>query len=258
MSATVSQVGPLALRSLKRTVRQPALLASGLLFPLFFYGFTVGGLAFATKLPGFPTDSYATFGLSFTFGFAGLYAVMVAGSQLGEDIRTGFIKRQALTPLRGGVLLVGHLGGVVVFAAAQAVIFLGVGLAAGARIQAGPGGAVLIVLLAACFALAFGAIGLMSALLVRSGEAVAALFPMVTALLLLSSVNLPRELVQIRWYQELVTFNPVSYLVEAPRSLMVTGWQAQPLLLGIAVTVAIFVTALLQTAGGLRALAVRR
>jgi ABC-2 type transport system permease protein len=254
----LAQVGPLAKRSVMRTLRQPAILASGLVFPLIFYGFNVGGLDFATRIPGFPTDSYATFGLSFTFAFAGLYAVMVAGTQLGEDIRTGFIKRQTLTPMRGSVLLLGHLAGVVVFGTAQAIIFLVVGLAAGSSIEAGPGGAVLIVALCASFALAFGALGLMAAMFTRSGEAVQSLFPLVTALLLLSSVNLPRELIQTDWYQDLTTYNPVSYLVEAPRSLMVEGWEAQPLLLGLAVSAGVFVTALLQTAGSLRALAMRR
>jgi ABC-2 type transport system permease protein len=103
-----------------------------------------------------------------------------------------------------------------------------------------------------------GAVGLMFALFTRSGEAVQALFPLLTGLLLLSSVNLPRELIQVDWYQTLTTYNPLSYLVEAPRSLMVEGWEAQPLLLGVLVTGAVLVSALAQTAGSLRALSVAK
>jgi ABC-2 type transport system permease protein len=258
MPGTLTQLGPLARRSIMRSVRQPQLLASGLIFPLFLYGMNVGGLEFATSLPGFPTESYETFALSFTFVFAGIYSVSVAGSHLGEDIRTGFIKRQTLTPLRGSVLLLGHLTGVVAFAAAQTVIFLAVGFAAGASVEAGPGGVLLIVLLVAFYALAMGAVGLMVALMTRSGEAVQSLFPLLTGLLLLSSVNLPRELIQIDWYQTLTTYNPLSYLVEAPRSLMVEGWEAQPLALGLLVTASILIAALVQTSTSLRALAVAR
>ncbi len=254
----LTQVWPLARRSLMRTLRQPALLASGLVFPLFLYGMNVGGLDFATRIPGFPTESYATFALSLTFTFAGMYAVMVAGTQLGEDIRSGFIKRQSLTPLRGTVLLLGHLTGVVAFATCQAVIFLVVGFAAGASVAAGAGGALLIVAYVAFYALAMGSLGLMIALFVRSGEAVQALFPLITGTLLLSSVSLPRELIQIHWYRDLTTFNPISYLVQAPRSLMIEGWQAQPLLLGVLVAGAILVAALTHAAGSLRALAVAR
>jgi ABC-2 type transport system permease protein len=255
---TLTQLGPLARRSIMRAVRQPQLLASGLIFPLFLYGMNVGGLEFATSLPGFPTESYETFALPFTLVFAGIYAVSVAGSHLGEDIRTGFIKRQTLTPLRGSVLLFGHLAGVVAFAVAQTVIFLAVGFAVGAKVEAGPGGAVLIVLLVAFYALALGSVGLMVALMTRSGEAVQSLFPLLTGMLLLSSVNLPRELIQIDWYQTLTTYNPLSYLVEAPRSLMVEGWDAQPLALGLLVTASILVSSLVQTSTSLRAMAVAR
>ena len=258
MAGTLTQIGPLAKRSITRSVRQPQLLASGLIFPLFFYGLNVGGLELATSLPGFPTESYETFALSFTFVFAGIYAVMVAGSHLGEDIRSGFIKRQTLTPLSGSVLLVGHLAGVVAFAVAQTMIFLVIGFVTGASVEAGPGGVVVLVLLVAFFALAMGSVGLMFAMLTRSGESVQSLFPLLTGLLLLSSVNLPRELIQTDWYQTLTTYNPVSYLVEAPRSLMVEGWEAQPLLLGVLVTASIFVAAMAQTATSLREMAVAR
>jgi ABC-2 type transport system permease protein len=258
MPGTLTQLGPLARRSILRAVREPQLLASGLIFPIFLYAMNVGGLEFATSLPGFPTESYETFALSFTFVFAGIYSVSVAGSHLGEDIRTGFIKRQTLTPLRGSVLLLGHLTGVVAFAVAQTAIFLVVGFLAGASVEAGPGGVLVILLLVAFYALAMGAVGLMVALMTRSGEAVQSLFPLLTGLLLLSSVNLPRELIQIDWYQTLTTYNPLSYLVEAPRSLMVEGWEAQPLALGLLVTGSIFIAALVQTSTSLRALAVAR
>jgi hypothetical protein len=54
------------------------------------------------------------------------------------------------------------------------------------------------------------------------------------------------------------TFNPISYLIEAPRSLLVSGWEAQPLLLGVAVAGGILVTGLVLSAMSLRAQAVAR
>jgi ABC-2 type transport system permease protein len=248
----------LAKRSLRRTLRQPALIAQGMIFPLFLYAFNIGGLDVAEQLGGFPTDNYPTFALALTFTFVGLYAVTVAGVQLGEDIRTGFVRRLTLTPLRGSVLILGQLGGVVVFAVVQAIAFLAVGYATGARVEAGPAGAVLIVAFAAFFALALGSLGLMIALLTRSGEAVQSLFPLLMATLFFSSVNLPRELIQEPWFQTVATFNPVSYIVEAPRSLLVEGWSAQPLLLGLLVGGSILLAAMIQTTASLRALSVAR
>jgi ABC-2 type transport system permease protein len=87
---------------------------------------------------------------------------------------------------------------------------------------------------------------------------VQAVFPLFMAALFFSSVGLPRELIQTEWFQQVTTYNPVSYLIEAPRSLLIEGWDAQALLLGIAVASGILLTALIQTAGSLRTLSVAR
>jgi ABC-2 type transport system permease protein len=258
MAGTGSQVGPLAKRSIRRIVRSPPIVLSGLIFPLFLYAFNIGNLDVATKLPGFPTNSIPTFSLPLTFAFCGIFAILVAGTQLGEDLRTGYAKRTALTPLRSTVLVVGQLAGVLSFTFAQVLIFLAVGFAAGAKVHAGPGGVLLIIGYALLYALAFGSVGLMVALLTRSGEAVQGLYPLMTSLLFLSSVSIPRELIQANWYKQLTTYNPVSYMIEAPRSLMIDGWQAKPLLLGVLVSVGIFVSALMVTSSQLRSGAVAR
>jgi ABC-2 type transport system permease protein len=255
MSTSITE---LARRSIVRTARQPALIAQGFIFPLFLYAFNVGGLDLATTIPGFPTDSYATFALALTFAFVGLYATTVAGSQLGEDIRTGFVRRLTLTPVRGSALLLGQLGGVVVFAIFQAAIFLAIGFAAGASVAAGPGGALLIIAYAGFFALALGSVGLALALLTRSGEAVQAVFPLLMATLFFSTLNLPRNLIQTDWFRDVATYNPISYLIEAPRSLLVDGWDAQALILGVAVAGAILLGAMIQTASSIRSLSIAR
>jgi ABC-2 type transport system permease protein len=229
-----------------------------MVFPLFIYGFNVGGLDLATSLPGFPTESYVTFALALTFAYCGIYAVTVAGAQLGEDVKTGFVRRMTMTPMSGTVLLLAQLGGVVVFAVFQAIVFLGIGFAAGARVEAGPAGALVIIGLAAFFAVALGTLGLMVALATRSGEAVQAVFPLFMAALFFSSVGLPRELIQTSWFQQVATYNPVSYLIEAPRSLLVEGWDVQALALGVLVASGILVTALIQTVSSLRAMSVAR
>jgi ABC-2 type transport system permease protein len=54
-------------------------------------------------------------------------------------------------------------------------------------------------------------------------------------LLFLSSMSLPRNLIQTDWFREIATWNPVSYLIEALRSLLITGWDGEALALGFAV-----------------------
>ena len=115
MSRTLGiQIGQLARRSILRTLRQPAQIVPALVFPLFLLAVNAGGLNNATKLPGFPTDSYLTFALAITFMQGAMFALMNAGTNLAADVESGFLNRLALTPLRGSALLTGMLAGVLV------------------------------------------------------------------------------------------------------------------------------------------------
>lgn len=259
MIVALDQGAPLAVRAIFRTVRQPQVVLPGLLFPLLIFAFVTGALGkTAVKIPGFPTSSYVTFALGLLFAFIGIYAVIVAGGQLGEDVQSGFIRRLGLTATSSVVVLTGQLAGVVVFAVCQAVLFLAVGFAVGAHVEAGPGGVVLLVGLAALNAAALGSIGVAIALRTGSGQAVQGMLPILMSLLFMASLMLPRDLVQAGWFRVVATYNPLSYLIEAPRSLLVSGWEAQPLILGVAVSGAILVGALVLTASSMRALSVRR
>jgi ABC-2 type transport system permease protein len=57
-------------------------------------------------------------------------------------------------------------------------------------------------------------------------------------------MNAPRDLIEIDWFQLVATVTPVSYLLEAVRSLIITGWDGQALLLGFVIAIAIAVVAL--------------
>jgi ABC-2 type transport system permease protein len=236
MSSTLAiQIGQLARRSVLRTLRQPAQIVPALVFPLFLLAVNAGGLNEATKLPGFPTDSYLTFALAITFMQGAMFALMNAGTDLANDVETGFLNRLALTPLRGSALLTGMLSGVLVLGFIQALTYLLVGLTAGAHVAAGFGGVLVIFALSFLMTLGFGAIGSAAALRTGSGEAVQGLFPLFFVLLFLSSMSLPRNLIQTDWFREIATWNPVSYLIEALRSLLITGWDGEALALGFAV-----------------------
>jgi ABC-2 type transport system permease protein len=235
-----NQVGQLARRSVLRTLRQPAQIVPALIFPLFLLAVNSGGLREATNLPGFPTDSYLTFALAVPFMQGALFSVMNSGTDLARDIETGFLNRLALTPLRGAALLSGLLAGTLVLGFIQGVTYLTVGLIAGAELAAGAGGALMIILLGITVTVAFGTIGLFVALRTGTGEAVQGLFPVFFVFLFLSSMALPLELIQTDWYRAIASANPVSYLLQAFRSLLIEGWEAGPLALGFGIAAAIF------------------
>jgi ABC-2 type transport system permease protein len=252
-----TQVGQLAHRSILRTLRQPAQIVPALVFPLFLLAVNSGGLKDATNLPGFPTDSYLTFALAVPFMQGALFSVMNAGTDLARDIETGFLNRLALTPLRGAALLSGLLAGAVVLGLVQAVTYLSVGLIAGAELTTGFGGALVIVALSVSITVAFGSIGLFAALRTGSGEAVQSLFPVFFVFLFISAMALPLDLIQTNWFKAIASANPVTYLLEAFRSLLFEGWEIGTLALGFGIAAALLGIGMLAASGALKTRLVR-
>ena len=248
----VEQVGQLARRSVVRTARQPANVVFPLVFPLLLLAVNSTGLQSATHLPGFPTDSYLAFALAVPFMQGALFATMNAGTDLARDIQTGFLNRLALTPMRGIALLGGQLGGVMAMTAVQAAVWIAAGLILGVHFAAGVGGIVVLFIFSLLIGLGFGALGAFLALRTGSGEAVQGMFPVFFVFLFISSMAMPRNLIEITWFQTAATLNPVSYLIEGIRSLIVIGWDAEALALGFGVATLIAVTAVTLASVSLR------
>jgi ABC-2 type transport system permease protein len=68
---------------------------------------------------------------------------------------------------------------------------------------------------------------------------------------------LPRNLIQTDWFREVATYNPVSYLLEAIRSLLIDGWDPQALALGFGFAAAILVVGMAAASGSLKSRLVR-
>ena len=253
MSATVAvQVGALARRSIFRTLRQPAQVVPSLVFPLILVAINAAGLGKVTEIPGFPTDSFLSFALAIPFIQSGIFSVSNGGSDLARDIETGFLDRLALTPMSGVSLVTGQLAGVVTLGVLQGVIYLVVGLAAGAQFEAGLAGVPVLLALALCISFAFGCIGILAALRLGNSEAVQGLFPVLFVFLFLSSMNLPRDLIEQDWFQTVATYNPVSYLIEGVRSLFIQGFDGEALALGFGFSMVIGLAFLAAASATLR------
>jgi len=252
LSVFADQVFLLARRSVVRTIRQPANVIAPLLFPLMLLAVNSGGLEAETRLPGFPTSSFVAFALAVPFIQGALFATMNAGTDLARDIQTGFLNRLSLTPMRGVALLGGQLGGVVTMGVVQAAVYLSVGYLVGVRFASGALGVLVLFAFALLVSLGFGALGAFAALRTGSGEAVQSLFPAFFVFLFLSSMNIPRNLIETTWFRDVATANPVSYLIECVRSLIITGWDAEALALGFGIAAAITVVSLALASWALR------
>jgi ABC-2 type transport system permease protein len=235
----LEQVGAVARRSVVRTFRQRALLVFPLLFPLILFAINGSALNAARKIPGFPDVSYRAFALAVPFLQGALFVAITAGTDLARDIQSGFFDRLALTPLRGSALLAGQLGGAVVVACVQSLCYLLVGIATGVGIASGFGGALVLLALSILIAFGFAGLGSLLALRFGTGEAVQGFFPLLFVTVFLSSSSLPRNLIKTEWFKEVATYNPVSYLIEGIRSLIITGWDGRALALGFGFALAL-------------------
>ena len=243
----------LARRSIARTLRQPVLVVPNFVFPLFMLAVVSAGAGDqATKVEGFPTDNYTTFLLGATLIQGASGTMTMAGNALGTDIATGFLNRLSLTPISAWALIVAQLAGVAVLGVAQSAIYVLVALAAGASIETGLLGAVALIAVVLLIIAAFGSIGLLAAVRTGAPERVQGLVAVALGLLFLSSMVMPRDLITEDWFRTFATYNPMSYLVEAPRSLLVSGWDGEALALGCGIAGGIAVLALAAASASLK------
>jgi ABC-2 type transport system permease protein len=248
-----TQVWALARRSMLKTLRQPFQMFPIIFFPAMLLAVNASGLRAATHLPGFPTDSYISFAIAVAFIQGGMFSLINTGTNLAEDIESGFFNRLALTPMRRVSLIGGMLLGVGALGAIQSTVYVGLGFIAGAHIDAGGWGALVLIGLGALAATGFGAIGCFAALKTGSGEAVQGMFPLFFVFIFLSSSNLPRNLLRTGWFHTVATWNPISYLIEGFRSLYIIGWDTTALARGFAVAAGLLIVGLALVASAMRA-----
>lgn len=247
-----NQVQLLARRSIRGAFSSPAGYMPGIVMPLMLITINASALQDATRIPGFPADSFLDFILVLTFMQGALFATSSAGLGLVRDIETGFLDRLALTPMRAGALVVAQIFGSILIAMASALLYVAIGLVFGVDFQAGWLGILVLLGLAAWTAFAFATIGAWIALRSGSSEALQGVFPLLFASLFLSTVNMPRDLIEADWFAAITRINPVSYMVDGMRSLIITGWDARVLAEDVLVLVLISAIGVLGCARALR------
>jgi ABC-2 type transport system permease protein len=65
-------------------------------------------------------------------------------------------------------------------------------------------------------------------------------------------MNAPRNLIDVDWFRIAATINPVSYMIECVRSLIITGWDWQALALGFGFVIVLGVVSLTLASRALR------
>jgi ABC-2 type transport system permease protein len=208
-------------RALRAVPRDPAAVVPPVLIALFFF---VVNIATLQKLTGNHAGfSYTAFEMA-TAILLGVTGVSRAPA-LVLDVQTQYLDRLLLTPVRRTAILLGHMAADVAVAAALTVPILVLGVVLGVRFQGGLLGAVVFVLLASLWSLAFAGFGYAIALKTGNPAAVNSIFLLFFPFLFLTSSYVPRSELS-GWLNTVAGFNPVTYLLDGLRSLVLGDvWQ---------------------------------
>jgi len=240
------QTWQVTLRGIRVLLRNPAYMGITLMQPIIWL-LLFGALFKAiTRIPGFHGGSYINF---LTPGIVVMLAVSSAGwSGMGfiEDMSTGVLDRQLVSPVWRGALNAGTVLYAALLVSLQTVLIVLLALVLGAHYVGGVGGVLLLILVAALLAAAFASLSNGVAMLARQREAlIGAVSFVILPLTFLSSALMQQSLVPA-WIRTISKFNPVNWAVEAGRSAAMAHIDAGLVLtrLGLLVALALLCAAL--------------
>jgi ABC-2 type transport system permease protein len=218
----IHDVSAIAGRALRGVPRDLEAVTPPIFISLFFF---IVNIATFTKVAG-STFDYKAFQMP-TAILLGVTGISRAPA-LVLDIQDGYLDRLLMTPLRRVSILVGHMVADVAVAIALTIPILALGFAIGVRFETGVLGVLAFVGLAALWSLAFTGFGYAIALKTGNPAAVNSSFLLFFPFLFLTTSYVPRSQLS-GWLDTVAGLNPVTYLLEGLRSLVMEGWQADDL-----------------------------
>jgi len=232
----VADVISVAGRAVRSIPREPESVIPALIIPVFFFVVNTGSLTDITSQIQDPGFSYKAFQLPVAIVFA--VTGISRASTLVTDIQDGYFDRLTLTPIRRPALLLGLMVADFVLVVALAIPVLLLGFAVGVRFETGFLGVLLFVLLSASWGLVFTGFPYAIALKTGNPAAVNSSFLIFFPFAFLTTAFVPKELLS-GWLETVATYNPVSYLLDALRSLAMEGWEGAILGKGVLAIVAV-------------------
>jgi ABC-2 type transport system permease protein len=222
-------------RALREGIRTPEAIVPTLFIPIFFLVVNIGQAA--RIFPGRSTpflhgQSYGAFQLpnsmllAASFGTAALFLV--------EEIEGGYFDKLRATPVSRSAIVLGRLSAEGVKSCVITSLILLFGFAFGIRIASGVPGFLLLVLLTALWAIVYSGFMQLIAIKTRSAAATNSAGLIFFPLLFLTPNFVPRNMLT-RPMEIAATFNPVTYLMEALRSLILVDLHWATILPGFAV-----------------------
>lgn len=215
-------------RALRQIPREPASVLPAVFIPAFFYTVNLGALGhIAQQAAGF---DYKAFLLPMAIAFA--VTGMSRAPGLVTDIQSGYFDRLCITPIRRTTLLLGLMTADVVVIVALCIPVLIIGYSVGVHFVTGILGILTFIALSALWGLVFTGFPYAVAFKTGSPAAVNACFVVFFPFFFLTDAVIPKAALS-PWFSDIATYNPITYMLGALRSLIETGWSAWPIVEGL-------------------------
>jgi ABC-2 type transport system permease protein len=247
----MTEVLLLARRAVREIARYPEATIPALFIPLFFLAVNIGQVSktFPSTTPFLHGQGYVAFQLPVSLMFA--VATASSGLALVTEIDGGYFDKLLAAPIRRSSIIIGRLAADLVRGVLGSAVVLLAGIALGAHMKTGILGAVVLIVLSALFGVGYAGFGILVALRTRNVQATNTSFLLFFPLLFLTPNFVPFDRLS-PLMETLARINPVSYVIDGLRSLVIEGWVPGKIAACIGVIVGLGV---LLTALSLRAIA---
>jgi ABC-2 type transport system permease protein len=234
----MTEVMLLGRRAVREIARYPEATIPTLFIPLFFLVVNIGQVSktFPSTTPFLKGQGYVAFQLPVSLMFA--VATATSGLALVTEIDLGYFDKLLVAPIRRSSLIFGRLTADLVRGIMTSALVLLVGILLGARIESGPLGALVIILLSSLFGVAYAGFGILVALRTRNVQATQSSFLLFFPLLFLTPNFVPFDRLS-PVMETLARINPVSYVIVGLRSLVIDGWDIGKIAVCLGVIVAL-------------------
>lgn len=215
-------------RWVRKLVRRPTNLTFSMIQPLIWFLLFTQAFQAVANIPLFKqytgTDSYLTFFSAAVIVQTVLSSALQSGLGMVDDVESGYLDKMRVTPVRRASILMGKVFSDGFRIVLQVAIIIVLGYVLGINIATGLPGIGLILILAMFFGIAWSGISTFVALATKNSESTLVISIMfVFPMLFLSTAVMPKQLLA-PWVQTFASYNPVSYVADAVRSLIISGY----------------------------------
>jgi ABC-2 type transport system permease protein len=230
--AILTQTWHIYMRNLKTWIGQPALVVPSVVFPAFFFLLFAAPLSGVTNLPEFPTDDYEAYMTGTILVMSVVFSGADAAMAILADILSGYFDKLLLAPINRLSILLSSLLMAGTRALFQVVIILAIALALGVSFKGGVAGVLLIALLATVLGMAWACVGLMIAIKTKSAQVTQSSWLLFMPVAFLTTAYMPKDFLS-GWFEWAVKINPVDYVLNTIRTIVIAGWEWSGIMPGL-------------------------